>query len=567
IALDRLQVTNPNDTWKNLFETGRMSFDMELEPLFRKKIIIDDITVADIRIGTKRKTDGRIPKKKTQEAPGWIDKAKESLMKQVASAPVLNLDILKKKINVNSLLASFDVQSLVNIESTKQDADATYNKWQAVVKEFDPTEELNKIDKQINEIRTQEIKGIDDLVLTLDKSKSLYKTLNQLKTDVVTKKNQATNDFKKFTTTLTRVDNWIEEDFNALMKKANLGEFTPKNVGKMLFGQALTVPTIGLLRYVSLARQYMPVVQQFASAGKVEKPPRFAGQNIRFPLRYPRPDFLIEQILISGATSKEDTSQVLHVSGEVKGITSHPRVYGRPLTLELNARLPQSKAYQASGVIDHTTEVPAERFQIKASGVRLGNIDLPERPYLPTQIKAQNGDVSANFNLVADQLDFRLNLIARPVKFAFQDSSAKQDLIAKVTKGVFETIQQLQLSAGVTGSVDNLALKINSNIDNLLAQRIKGVLGESVQIAQAEIRTRLHAVVEPKRQEALALVRDRQNQITSEIAKYETQVNDKLAIVDEKKKKIEEKIAAEKKKGLESVTKKLKGIFKKPKKN
>ena len=29
ISLDRLQVTNPNDTWKNLFETGRMSFDME----------------------------------------------------------------------------------------------------------------------------------------------------------------------------------------------------------------------------------------------------------------------------------------------------------------------------------------------------------------------------------------------------------------------------------------------------------------------------------------------------------------------------------------------------------
>ena len=62
ISLDRLQVTNPNDTWKNLFETSRMSFDMEVAPLARKKIIINDVTIAGIRVGTKRETDGALPK-------------------------------------------------------------------------------------------------------------------------------------------------------------------------------------------------------------------------------------------------------------------------------------------------------------------------------------------------------------------------------------------------------------------------------------------------------------------------------------------------------------------------
>ena len=60
ISFDRLQVTNPSDTWRNVFETGKMSFNMEWAPLAAGKVIINDISVADIRLGTKRETDGKL---------------------------------------------------------------------------------------------------------------------------------------------------------------------------------------------------------------------------------------------------------------------------------------------------------------------------------------------------------------------------------------------------------------------------------------------------------------------------------------------------------------------------
>ncbi|MCH8957592.1 hypothetical protein IIA28_20105, partial [candidate division KSB1 bacterium] len=111
ISLDRLQVTNPNDTWKNLFETGRMSFDMEVVPLARKKIIINDVTIADIRVGTKRESDGALQKTGIDASSGWFASASESLKEQVADAPVLNLGVLKQKINVDSLFALINIQS------------------------------------------------------------------------------------------------------------------------------------------------------------------------------------------------------------------------------------------------------------------------------------------------------------------------------------------------------------------------------------------------------------------------------------------------------------------------
>lgn len=561
ISLDRLQVTNPNNTWKNLFETARMSFNMELKPLFRKNIIINDITVADIRIGTKRTTNGRIPKKPS-EAPGWVEQAKESLMQQLASAPVLNLNILKKKINVDSIFAVLDIESINHIEMIKQDTDSAYQTWNQIISEFDPKTELQNIDNQLKAIKTQEIKGLDDLVFALDSANNLYKTLDGLKKDVVIKKNQATQDFKIFTSSLARVDNWIKDDYNRLKNKAKLANFTPKNVGKMLFGQSVVLPTIGMLRYVSIARKYAPVAEQLVTSGQVEKPPRLKGQDIRFPLLHPDPKFLIQHILISGATSQEDTSKVLHVSGEINAITSDPKIYGKPLTFELKAQLPQFKAYQITGLFDHTKDIPEERFQIKGSGMQFGRIDLPERPYLPSQIDANRGDVSANLSLIGDILEVRLNFVARPVTFIFPESLVKSDAISKVTRGVFDSIDRLQLSASVSGPIDDLKLKINSNIDKILARRIQGVIGESVKLAQAEIHKRLNALVGPKKQEALGFIRNRQNKITLEIAKHENLINDKSAVLDKKKKEIETKIEKEKTKGIDKVTKKLKDLFK-----
>ncbi|MFQ5822623.1 MAG: TIGR03545 family protein [bacterium] len=563
ISLDRLQVANPNDTWKNLFETGRMSFDMEFTPLIRKKIIINDVSVADIRIGTERKTDGSISKNKTKKTPGWVDKASKSLMKQVSSAPVLNLDNLKKKVNVDSLIATIDIESIKRIEQIKQDADSSHQKWEIIISEFEPQKELENIEKQVNEIASKEVKGLDDLVSTLEKTKSVYKTLEELKKDIEIKKKTATKDFTKLTSVLTHVDNLIGEDFNAIKSKAKLGEFTSQNVGNMLFGEALALPTLGLLKYVSLVREYMPVAQQFAAAGKVEKPPRFKGQNIRFPLKNQPPDFLMEHILISGSTNQEDTSKVLYVSGEVNGITSQPPIYGQPLTFKLNAQLPQSKAYEIIGVFDHTKNIPEERFQIKASGIHIGRVALPERPYLPSRIIANRGDISTDFNFMSDQLEFRLHLTARPVSFSFPHHLTKDDVISKVTRGVFDSIDILRIGANIRGQINDLKLKISSNIDDILAKRINAVVGESIRLAQAEIRRRLKTLVEPKRMEALAFTNNRQKQISSEFDKIEKVINDKMAILDKKKKEIEVKVEKEKKKGIKKIIKKLKGIFKK----
>ncbi|NIR50326.1 TIGR03545 family protein [candidate division KSB1 bacterium] len=560
VSLRRMQVTNPNDTWKNLFETRRLAFDMATEPLLsRKKIIINEVSIADVRIGTKRETDGKLPEKKKDSKAGWVDKAAESLKRQVASAPILSLGILNKKINVDNILQSVDLKSVDRIEDFKQDIKQTQEEWEKEISEFDPKNDLAKVESQVNELKTQEIKGATDLISAAEKTKRVYDTANELKKSIEQKKSQAIEDFKRMKTTFASVDNWIADDFNSLKSRANLGDFTPQNIGVMLFGKKIVQSILDLLPFIETARKYMPVAQQVMKSGKVERPPRLQGQDVIFPLRVPQPDFLIEHIFISGATNQEDTSKVLHLSGQVNGITSHPRVYGKPLTFQLKAQFLRSNAYQITGEFDHTGDIPSERFEVRASGVRLGQVELPARPYLPSKIHAGKADVITDFRLKGKELGFKLALNARPVDFSFADSLKRDDVISRVTTGVFDSIDLLQLSASISGPVDDLKLKINSNIDNILADRIKAVIGESAKAARAEIQKRLTAIVAPKKQEVETLIGNFQNEVLGEINKIENGIDSKLTFLDEKKQELQKKLTEEKAK---DVTKKLKDIFK-----
>ena len=62
MEFSRLQVTDPNDGWKNSFETGKVKFALNFGQLLRGKYIIETMEVNDLILGTKRTSDGSFPK-------------------------------------------------------------------------------------------------------------------------------------------------------------------------------------------------------------------------------------------------------------------------------------------------------------------------------------------------------------------------------------------------------------------------------------------------------------------------------------------------------------------------
>ena len=83
---------------------------------------------------------------------------------------------------------------------------------------------------------------------------------------------------------------------------------------------------------------------------------------------------------------------------------------------------------------------------------------------------------------------------------------------------------------------------------------------------QNDLRNKLNAKIAEKRQEVEKLYAEKKEMVMKRLKDYENQMNDKLAVVEAKKKEIENRIDQEKKKQTDDVTKKtkdaLKGLFK-----
>ena len=146
IEFARLQVANPNDGWKNVFETGKVKFALNFGQLLRGKFIIETMEMNDLILGTKRTTDGSIPKppkvgkpvppaqtvqaqqlasdstsKSAYPPPSLSEQAKPALAPQESKPSAsYDLDKIKRELKVDSLLNPKNLATLQRIDTLKK---------------------------------------------------------------------------------------------------------------------------------------------------------------------------------------------------------------------------------------------------------------------------------------------------------------------------------------------------------------------------------------------------------------------------------------------------------------
>jgi uncharacterized coiled-coil protein SlyX len=113
---------------------------------------------------------------------------------------------------------------------------------------------------------------------------------------------------------------------------------------------------------------------------------------------------------------------------------------------------------------------------------------------------------------------------------------------------------------------DKFDVAFTTDLDDQLTSRTKQVIGDEAAKIQNDLRNKLNSKIAEKRQEVEELFGEKKDMVTNRLKGFENQLNDKSALVEEKKKEIENRIDQEKKKQTDEVTKKakdaLKGLFK-----
>lgn len=570
IEFARLQVTDPSDGWKNLFETGKVKFALNFGQLLRGKFIIETMEMNNLIIGTKRTTDGSIPKPKEEKpepvstSPSLTDQAMSALAPS-GSKPTVSFDIdrIKRELKVDSLLNPNNLVSYRQLDSLKHQIDAASIQWQTTLDDFDKSKaKLADIETKTKAINLNNIKNLQETNEALNNVKSILNNANEVKTSFNERKSVLTESVNKFSGSLKGIDGLIAQDYQKILSQAHLPDISMKGLGALVLGKDVLAKAYVYLGYIEMAKSK---IHNSPEKPPIEEAPkRFKGQNINFPIERAYPKFWIKKILISGGTDKAQEPQYFYAKGQVLNITNDQRITGFPLTVDLMATKGGSTTLSLDASFDRRKEPAVDNYKATLTGLPIHEMSIGQSDFLPSKVTNTVADASITVEVPGSYFEANTKITFENLKFIF--TRDPNGMVERIVHDVLASIKNFIVQLHMWRNKDKFDVAFSTDLDDQLASRTKQAIGNEVAKIQADLRNKLNAMIANKRQDIEKLYNEKKDMVSKRLKTYENQVNDKLALVDSKKKEVDNRIEQEKKKQTDSLQKKakdaLKGIFK-----
>ena len=555
---DSLQVTNPKNTMKNIFTSGRTDFDLELAPLFKKKVIIENIQMTNVTSGTDRTTDGAVPEKPKKPAkPNFITKTINRLEEDVTTAPAWQLGDFSKKVNVDSILKILDIKSPEKIDSLQNNVAQTYNYWDSTFAAVSWEKDLNFLKSRANAINPDQLQTLDGL-------QSAYTTLNQindkvdsLETFVSNARQELNDDLQSTRSQLGLVDDWIQADYKRALEQAKLPTINKENIARFIFGGKVVNQATQALGTVNTVRGY---AERFKSdKPQKEKLPRLEGQTIYFTPQQALPNFWIKNVELSGHTTRG-----LQIGGQLKHLVSNQTIIGEPTTFQIDGQRGDGVSLNFNGEFNYLGDTPAENFNLALASMPLNNVQLSSSPLLPQSVEKGAGDVSVSLQVGGSSLNGDMSFVAKSISFDFGETPSDKPLDRTVRR-ILSNASTIDLDVSLASNDERTQLGLDSNLDELFANELRNIVGEEIQAARDRIEAEVEQRVTEYKNKFDTFVEEKTSALDAEMKKYEAMLDEQKDLIAKKRQELEARIEEEKQKaqeGLEEEAKdRLKGLF------
>ncbi|MBO6585224.1 MAG: TIGR03545 family protein [Gracilimonas sp.] len=537
IKWSRLQVANSNNTMQNTFETGETEFSMEFWPLIlRNKVIVDNVRLTGFQMDTERETDGsfEIPEEVKNEEPGFV----YSVVSQVTSEAKKNAEVkftdVRDDLNVDSLMAKVNIQSVDKIDSLRQGIQQKYAKWDSTFKNTKVNEEVAKVRSTVESINPKEIKNPKQVVEAIENVQKLRKQVDSLKTRAEKLKKDFEQDYGTTRNDIDQVDNWIRDDYQRALSVAKLPDLDVQNIGKALFGQNLLGDYAAYLEYVAIAREYGS--RLVGEEDSVQEIPRYEGLDYEFSDKYDYPGFWFKNIELSGKT-KSDIS----ISGTVTDISSSQKKTGQPVKFNVQGQDENEVALTVNGEFNYLEEEPRESFRVNYSGFTLSKARLSGSDLLPYELKTGTGELNVEMSIIDKRIDSRIDYLAKNISFDFAAAGKPKNRVESLIRNAIGSTDQVDVTALVDNVDGPLRVRVRSNVDDLFMNALKQTVSQEVENAKRKIRAEVQKEVAGKKQQLEKLKAEKEAELRKRYEELQAKVDEQLQVVEEKKKELEER--------------------------
>jgi uncharacterized protein (TIGR03545 family) len=498
VTVRGLTVASPHEALKNLVQADELTADLDVVPLLEKKVIIDRLAATGLRFGTPRTSDGRtvgqpdgVAQRVFAEARQWSEQF---------HVPALQL--ATGKIDVGTL----DPRHLSAIPAAEALAARTDSSRRAWQHGFDSLRLAPTLDSARATLQRLRGARATDLAALSDGRRAIDQ-LKRARGRATTLERSVTGGLASLRAGVAGLDSAKQRDYATAKGLLKLPSLDAPEIGAALFAPTAVARFERALYWTQLARQYMPPgLKPHPEAG----PPRArrAGATVRFPREHALPAFLLRTAELSFLLDPT-SAEPKRYAGRLTGLTSDPTLYGRPTLFDASA-----PAVQAGAMLDHVQATPRDTLGAAVRGVALPPIQLPS---LPVRIEPGRGTVQLGFALRGDTIDARWGVRAAGVRWA-RDSGAAASPAGDLVWRAISGIADLDVTAGIRGTLAHPRLSVRSNLDEAIAARLRAVVGAEVAAAEKKLRAEVDRQTDAKIAPVRAQVSGLQTEVTGRLA-------------------------------------------------
>lgn len=535
----RLQVADPDDTMKNLFETGAADFNVGLAPLFRKKFIIEELRMQNIRAGTDREKDGGLPRSLRREKSPFMRKMEERLEDTASRIPVFDPDLLTRDIDIEGMWSSLTLESPGKIRALRDELGAALDRWEERSASLPSPDTVDELKNRVASIRPQDADTAEELARSLERANAAREDVSSHLEDVESMLSRFDEETRGVARLDARISGYIEEDYQRALALAELPDLSRESIAEMLFGESIVARVEKISGIVGRVRRYTGRFR--ALVPEKEKTPRLRGQDIPFVREQTLPKLWIKAVALSGEIRSVD------LSGTVSNVVSSQRTIDRPTRLDLSGARPDRAALNLSGVIDHRGDVPVEEFSLGLVELPMKDMSLTGFPLLPGTVSGGRADLVASIRFSGDDMEARVRFTGRGVSFApVEKTAGMSDLMHEAARSLARAIDRVDLQATMRVVDDRLTLDMTSNLDGLVADRLDDLLSEELGEARRVVESRIHAKVDGLALEVEESLTRREQEIRSRIESVRSTLTEQSHILEEKRNRLEDALESQK---------------------
>ncbi|MBX3017398.1 MAG: TIGR03545 family protein [Bdellovibrionaceae bacterium] len=574
LRIQNVQCTDPEKPAFNMIEVGDIRFGMLWDALLRAKVVVNEMAVEGIKVGTPRRHPGRVkpPEPVDPKAPGEpsaMEKEADKLKKQAIqkAQEEYSENVLG---DIAAMLSGTSSQDqLKNIEGTllskQQMADFQKNleeknkAWQERLKTLPKPAEVQALQDRLNKVKTSDFKTPQELADSVKQFEEIFKEADAKAKSVQSASNDMNGDLKAFETGLRDIEAQIKKDVSSLEARFRLPKLDAKAISRSLFKQYMDPYLAKLNRFRSVVQKYAPpnVMKKGEKEPEVAMQPRPRTKGVSYEFGRPNsyPLFWAKKISVSSKAGSEPGAG--DIAGLITDLTTHQVLIGKPTVAKFTGNFPNDGIQDilAQLSLDNTKEASVVAFDFNVGAYPINGREVVNSPDVKLAFQNAAGSMKSRGTLIGlKELTFKLENKMNQVKY---DVAAKNETVQEILMGVFNGIPTVTVDADVAGTLPEMAVEVQSNLGYEIQKGFEKQIQAKINEAKAKIQAYVNEQIGAEKAKIDAEVAKLKNQGEAEVKKVQTQLEAQKAQaqakVDQAKKDFENQAQAAAKKEEEKA--------------